>query len=74
MGELGEGPEEDRRRLRNPVWWLTAVGAVLVAGIGWEAVAAALGAGDFTLRTGVDNALLPFLGLVAVTLISAIRR
>jgi hypothetical protein len=60
--------------IRDPKWWVGGFVAALVAGAGYEAVAAALGDGQFTPSHALELALVSFDGGVVVTLGSALRR
>ena len=64
----------DRIRVRDPKWWVGGLVTALVAGGGYEAVAAALGDGEFTPSNALELAFVSFVVGVVVTLASALRR
>jgi hypothetical protein len=64
----------DRTRISDPKWWAGGLVAAVLAGGGYEAVAAALGDGQFTPSNALELALVSFVIGVVVTLGSALRR
>ena len=65
---------ENRARLRQPKRWVAGGAASLMVGGGYEAVAAALGDGDFTVMHALAVAAITFGVEVLATLVSAVGR